>query len=76
MTTAYPFPRRRLGSTSVEVTALGFGAAALGNLFRAISDDTAQACLQAALDSDGFVFHYQPVISLQGETHQYYFLQD
>ncbi|MCR6658391.1 MAG: aldo/keto reductase [Asticcacaulis sp.] len=51
MTTAYPFPRRRLGSTSVEVTALGFGAAALGNLFRAIADDTAQACLQAALDS-------------------------
>ena len=51
MTTAYPFPRRRLGSTSVEVTALGFGAAALGNLFRAIPDDTAQACLQAAFDS-------------------------
>ncbi len=51
MTTAYPFPRRRLGSTSVEVTALGFGAAALGNLFRAIPDDTAQACLLAALDS-------------------------
>ena len=51
MTPAYPFPRRKLGLTPVEVTALGFGAAALGNLYRAISDATAQACLHAALDA-------------------------
>jgi D-threo-aldose 1-dehydrogenase len=37
--------------TSVEVTALGFGAAALGNLYRAIPDATAQACLDAALEA-------------------------
>jgi len=46
---ASPFPRRRLGPTAVEVTALGFGAAALGNLYRAIPDDAARACLAAAL---------------------------
>ncbi len=51
MTPAYPLPRRKLGSTPVEVTALGFGAAALGNLYRAIPDTTAQACLDAALDA-------------------------
>ncbi len=51
MTPAYPLPRRKLGSTAVEVTALGFGAAALGNLYRAIPDATAQACLDAALDA-------------------------
>ncbi len=49
MTPAYPIPRRKLGSTPVEVTLLGFGAAALGNLYRAIPDDTAQTCLEAAL---------------------------
>ena len=49
MTSAYPFPRRLLGSTSVGVSTLGYGAAALGNLYRAISDDAAQAALHAAL---------------------------
>ncbi|MFT4074090.1 MAG: aldo/keto reductase [Asticcacaulis sp.] len=33
----------------MEVTALGFGAAALGNLYTAITDDTARACLDSAL---------------------------
>ena len=51
MTPAYPFPHRKLGSTSVKVTTLGFGAAALGNLYRAIPDTAAQACLDAALDA-------------------------
>lgn len=51
MTPAYPIPRRKLGSTAAEVTTLGFGAAALGNLYRAIPDATAQACLDAALDA-------------------------
>jgi D-threo-aldose 1-dehydrogenase len=51
VTPAYPISRRKIGSTSVEVTALGFGAAALGNLYRAISDATARSCLDAALDA-------------------------
>ena len=51
MTPVHPFPRRTLSSTPVEVTTLGFGAAALGNLYRAIPDSTAQACLEAALDA-------------------------
>jgi D-threo-aldose 1-dehydrogenase len=48
---AIPLPHKRLGSTSVDVTALGFGAAALGNLYRAISDDVARLTLESALDA-------------------------
>lgn len=45
-----PLPVRRLGQSPVEVTALGFGAAALGNLYRAVADDAAQQTIGAALD--------------------------
>ena len=50
MTSGLSLPVRRLGHTAVEVTALGFGAAALGNLYRAIPDDDAAQTAQAALD--------------------------
>jgi len=43
-------PVRRLGRTTVEVTALGFGAAALGNLYRVVPDDDAAETARAALD--------------------------
>lgn len=38
------------GKTRIQVTRMGFGGAALGNLYRRISDDDAQAALQAAFD--------------------------
>ena len=50
MISGLPLPLRRLGPTTVEVTTLGFGAAALGNLYRAIADDDAQLTVRAALD--------------------------
>ncbi len=40
-----------LGTTDATVSTLGFGAASLGNLYRAISDETAEETLQAALDA-------------------------
>lgn len=40
--------RRRLGSTSLEVTRLGFGGAPLGGLYRKIGDAEADATLAAA----------------------------
>jgi len=43
-----PAGRRRLGSTSVEVTRLGLGCAPLGNLYAAISDDSAAGAIDAA----------------------------
>jgi D-threo-aldose 1-dehydrogenase len=42
--------RRTIGKTGVEVTELGFGAAPIGNLYRAITDEQATATVQAAWD--------------------------
>ncbi|QDP97908.1 aldo/keto reductase [Microlunatus elymi] len=39
---------RKLGGTGLEVTELGFGAAPIGNLYRAISDEQAIATVDAA----------------------------
>jgi D-threo-aldose 1-dehydrogenase len=47
---AAELPRRRLGRSSVEVTELGFGGAAIGNLFTAVTDDDARAAIDAAWD--------------------------
>ena len=44
-------PTRRLGSTDIEVTTLGFGGASVGNLYKAISDGQASATINAALSS-------------------------
>ncbi|MFF4901907.1 aldo/keto reductase [Streptomyces sp. NPDC001068] len=41
----------RLGRTEVSVSALGFGAAPLGNLYTAVSDDEAHATVDAAWDA-------------------------
>jgi D-threo-aldose 1-dehydrogenase len=43
--------RRRLGRSSVEVSALGLGTAPLGGLFSHVEDDTATAVIRAALDA-------------------------
>lgn len=43
--------RRRIGHTSVELTELGFGGAVIGNLYRAVDEDTATAAVQAAWDA-------------------------
>ncbi len=43
--------RQRLGRTGVEVSPLGFGAAALGNLYAPVSDEDAQAAVDAAWDA-------------------------
>jgi D-threo-aldose 1-dehydrogenase len=42
-------PRRKLGSSAVEVTELGLGGAALGNLYEPVSDGDARATIEAAL---------------------------
>jgi D-threo-aldose 1-dehydrogenase len=45
---AAPLPERPLGRSSVRVTELGFGGAAIGNLFAPVSDDAAAAAVAAA----------------------------
>lgn len=40
--------RRKVGRTGLEVTELGFGAAPIGNLYRAITDEQSEATVDAA----------------------------
>ncbi|PZO91927.1 MAG: pyridoxal 4-dehydrogenase [Sphingomonas sanxanigenens] len=43
-------PTRSIGDTGLAVTELGFGAAAIGNLYRAVPDDEAAATVAAAIE--------------------------
>jgi D-threo-aldose 1-dehydrogenase len=51
---------RRLGSTDVYITVLGFGAAPIGNLFHAVDDDSAHAALNAAWEGGVRYFDTAP----------------
>lgn len=46
-----PFARRKLGTSNVMLPQLGFGGAPIGNLFGPLSDDDAEATLEAAWDA-------------------------
>jgi D-threo-aldose 1-dehydrogenase len=52
--------RRVIGHSSVTVTELGFGAASIGNLYTAISDQDALATVGAAWDSGMRYFDTAP----------------
>ena len=54
----------RLGNGGLTFTELGFGAAPVGNLFRAISDDDAQATLEAAWDGGVRTYDTAPLYGL------------
>lgn len=50
----------KLGSTNVDVTTFGFGAAGIGNLYTEVSDADAEAALQAAWDAGVRYFDTAP----------------
>jgi D-threo-aldose 1-dehydrogenase len=50
----------RLGSTNVDVTTFGFGAAGIGNLYAEVSDADAEGALQAAWDAGVRYFDTAP----------------
>jgi len=61
------FDRRhwdRIGNGGLTFTELGFGAAPIGNLYRAIGDDAAQAILTAAWDAGVRYFDTAPLYGL------------
>lgn len=67
----------RLGNGGLDFTELGFGAAPLGNLYRAISDDDAQAILEAAWAAGVRYFDTAPLYGLGlSETRLNRFLRD
>jgi len=53
-------PTRKLGSTGIELTTLGFGGASVGNLYKAISDEQADATINAALKAGVRYFDTAP----------------
>jgi D-threo-aldose 1-dehydrogenase len=64
------------GDGAIAFTELGFGAAPLGNLFRAIGEDSAQAVLQAAWDAGVRYFDTAPLYGLGlSETRLNHFLR-
>ena len=53
--------RRRLGSTSVEVSVLGLGCGPLGGLFDPVDEGRASATVAAALDAGITYFDTAPL---------------
>ncbi|MDF1606853.1 aldo/keto reductase [Hoeflea sp. YIM 152468] len=67
----------RIGNGGVRFTELGFGAAPIGNLYRAISDDQAHATLSRAWDLGVRYFDTAPLYGLGlSETRVNRFLRD
>lgn len=67
----------RLGNGGVTFTEIGFGSAPLGNLYRAISEDAAQAVLARAWDGGVRYFDTAPLYGLGlSETRLNHFLRD
>jgi D-threo-aldose 1-dehydrogenase len=59
-----------LGASAVRVTALGFGGAPIGNLYRAVDDDAAAATVTAALEAGVRFFDTAPHYGLgRSERH-------
>ena len=54
------FKKKQIGSTSIEVSELGFGGTALGNMYKAISDEQAKQTLSAAINCGIHFFDTAP----------------
>lgn len=56
-----PETQRKFGRTSLEVSAMGYGAAPIGNIFRPITEDDSRRMLKAAWDSGLRYFDTAPM---------------
>lgn len=56
-----PGTKRKFGRVDLEVTAFGFGAAPIGNIFREIDEETSEAMIQAAWDQGVRYFDTAPM---------------
>jgi len=69
-------PTRTLGRTGLELSALGFGGAPLGDLFDEVPEDRAQATLQAAWDAGIRYYDTSPFYGYGKSEHRLgYFLR-
>ena len=63
-------PRRRLGRTGLEVTALGFGSAPLGDIYEVLDDATAIAAVEMAAASGVTLFDTAPLYGQGSAEHR------
>jgi D-threo-aldose 1-dehydrogenase len=65
-----PLPRRRLGRTDLEVTALGFGSAPLGDIYEVLDDGVAIATVEAAAQAGVTLFDTAPLYGQGSAEHR------
>lgn len=65
-----PLPRRRLGRTGLEVTALGFGSAPLGDIYEVLDDRTAIDAVETAARSGVTLFDTAPLYGQGSAEHR------
>ena len=70
MSPTQPLPRRRLGRTGLEVTALGFGSAPLGDIYEELDDATAIATVEAAAAGGVTLFDTAPLYGQGSAEHR------
>ncbi len=70
MTTAPALPRRKLGRTGLEVTALGFGSAPLGDIYEVLDDATAIATVETAAKLGVTLFDTAPFYGQGSAEHR------
>ena len=63
-------PRRTLGRTGLEVTALGFGSAPLGDIYEVLDDRTAIAAVEAAAEGGVTLFDTAPLYGQGSAEHR------
>ena len=70
MTASTMLPRRKLGRTGLEVTALGFGSAPLGDIYEVLDDATAIATVEAAAAGGVTLFDTAPLYGQGSAEHR------
>ena len=71
MTTDSPLPKRKLGRTGLDVTALGFGSAPLGDIYEILDDATAIATVELAAKRGVTLFDTAPHYGQGMAEHRY-----
>ena len=71
MTPDSPLPKRKLGRTGLDVTALGFGSAPLGDIYEILDDATAIAAVETAAKRGVTLFDTAPHYGQGMAEHRY-----
>lgn len=65
-----PLPTRKLGRTGIDVTALGFGSAPLGDIYELLDDSQAIATVETAVEAGVTLFDTAPLYGQGSSEHR------